>query len=81
LQDPDAFEKEYLAAVLPVEAPVSKPKKQKRTEDDDADFVPVGGADKGLDISTESLFKNLQAVQEARGKKVGIHGIQIFGGM
>lgn len=74
-QDPEAFEKEYTAAVapeiVPTPARVKKPKKGEDEEDEDFTTVTKGG--KGITFSPENIFKNLQVVQENRGKKVRIH--------
>jgi translation initiation factor 3 subunit C len=73
LQDSEAFEREYTAAVT-VEAPSApKPKKGKKIAEDDEDddeFTTVGKGGKSIQLTPESIFKNLQAIQEARGKKV-----------
>ena len=46
-------------------------KKTKATEEDeDEDFMTVGKGGKAIQFTPESIFKNLQVVQEARGKKV-----------
>ena len=34
------------------------------------EFTPVGKGGKAMQFTSEGIFKNLQAVQEARGKKV-----------
>lgn len=39
-------------------------------EDEDEDFMTVGKGGKAIQFTPESIFKNLQVVQEARGKKV-----------
>lgn len=70
-EDPEAFEREYTAAVT-VEAPTApKAKKGKKAEagSDDEEFTTVGKGGKTIQFTPESIFKNLQAVQEARGKK------------
>lgn len=71
-QDPEAFEREYTASVT-VEAPAAtKAKKGKKAaeEDEDEDFTTVGKGGKTVQLTPESIYKNLQAIQEARGKKV-----------
>ncbi|EKM54372.1 uncharacterized protein PHACADRAFT_258172 [Phanerochaete carnosa HHB-10118-sp] len=71
-EDPEAFEREYSAAVT-VEAPsVQKAKRGKKAEEgteDEEDFTTVGKGGKTIQFTPESIFKNLQAIQEARGKK------------
>jgi translation initiation factor 3 subunit C len=76
--DPDAFEREYAAAVQP-EAAASKPKKAKKTTALDSDdevaeavddqFTTVGKGGKAMQFTPDAIFKTLQLVQEARGKK------------
>ncbi|OJT13114.1 Eukaryotic translation initiation factor 3 subunit C [Trametes pubescens] len=70
-EDPEAFEKEYTAAVapeiVPTPARVTKVKKAEGEEDEDFTTVTKGG--KGITFSPENIFKNLQVVQENRGKK------------
>ena len=54
-------------------APV-KAKKGKATaleEDDEGEFATVGKGGKAMQFTPDGIFKNLQMVQEARGKKVG----------
>ena len=73
-QDSEAFEREYTAATVTVEAPAaSKAKKGKKVaeeEDEDEEFTTVGKGGKTIQFTPEGIFKNLQAIQEARGKKV-----------
>ncbi|KAI1795496.1 eukaryotic translation initiation factor 3 subunit 8 [Ganoderma leucocontextum] len=74
-EDPEAFLREYQTAVQPEVAPAStKVKKAKKVdedeeEDEDEDFMTVGKGGKAIQFTPESIFKNLQVVQEARGKK------------
>ncbi|KAH9929546.1 eukaryotic translation initiation factor 3 subunit 8 [Epithele typhae] len=73
-EDREGFERDYNALVLPDAAPkpVPKVKKVKKTSDDeeeDDDFTTVGKGGKSMQFTPESIFKNLQAIQEARGKK------------
>ncbi|KAM5531641.1 hypothetical protein V8D89_014693 [Ganoderma adspersum] len=70
-EDPESFEREYQTAVQPEVAPAAaKTKKVKKAEDDeDEDFMTVGKGGKAIQFTPESIFKHLQAVQEARGKK------------
>ena len=80
-QDPDVFEREYAAAVQP-EAAASKPRKAKKTLAHDSDdevaeavddqFTTVGKGGKAMQFTPDAIFKTLQLVQEARGKKVYI---------
>lgn len=76
LQDPEAFEREYTASAVTEEAPVQKAKKPKRTaegEDEESqvdEYTTVGKGGKAMQFTPEGIFKNLQLVQEARGKKV-----------
>lgn len=39
-------------------------------EGEDGDFTSVGKGGKALGFTPDSVFKNLQTVQESRGKKV-----------
>lgn len=56
--------------------PAAKPKKVKRTEgeeeEEEDEFTTVGKGGKAIQFTSEGIFKNLQMVQEARGKKVYI---------
>ena len=66
------FEREYTASFT-VEAPTTlKAKKGKKAEDeeDEEEFTTVGKGGRTLQLTPESIFKHLQAIQEARGKKV-----------
>ncbi|KAH8080293.1 eukaryotic translation initiation factor 3 subunit 8 [Cristinia sonorae] len=69
--DPDAFEKEYASfAQNDAPAPAKPAKKAKKAEEsEDEAFTTVGKGGKGMQFTPESIFKNLQLVQEARGKK------------
>ncbi|EMD37449.1 hypothetical protein CERSUDRAFT_114096 [Gelatoporia subvermispora B] len=72
--DPEAFEREWQATVAPETAtPAAKPKKVKRTEgeeeEEEDEFTTVGKGGKAIQFTSEGIFKNLQMVQEARGKK------------
>ncbi|PLW16572.1 hypothetical protein PCANC_11752 [Puccinia coronata f. sp. avenae] len=71
--DPEAFEQEAAAVDAPV-APVKKSKKSKSRDsdqeaEDDDDFTMVGKGGKSFSFSPDSIFKTLQSVLEARGKK------------
>ncbi len=71
-QDPEAFERDY-TALTTREAPASAPSRSTgpRAEGEaDDDFTTVGKGGKSMLFTSESIYKNLQAVQEARGKKV-----------
>ncbi|KAI5119955.1 hypothetical protein M0805_002144 [Coniferiporia weirii] len=74
-EDPDAFEREYAAAAAAVvaAAPVPKSKKAKISAGADEavedDFTTVGKGGKAMQFTSESIFQNLQLIQEARGKK------------
>ena len=74
LQDPEGFEREYAASVAPATVVATKPKKVKiageADEADDEDFTTVGKGGKAMVFTSESIFQNLQLIQEARGKKV-----------
>jgi len=71
--DPEAFEQEAAAVDAPV-APSKKSKKSKSRDseqgaEDDDDFTMVGKGGKSFSFSPDSIFKTLQSVLEARGKK------------
>ncbi|VDC02902.1 unnamed protein product, partial [Peniophora sp. CBMAI 1063] len=73
--DPEAFEREYNAAVAP-EVAAPKPKKAAaraaaadEEEGEDDGFETVGKGGKANVYSAEGILKNLAAIQEARGKK------------
>ncbi|KAI0358603.1 eukaryotic translation initiation factor 3 subunit 8 [Trametes cingulata] len=71
-EDPEAFEREYQTAVAPEVAPApAKAKKAKKADEDEEDeeFTTVGKGGKGIQFTPENIFKNLQVVQENRGKK------------
>jgi translation initiation factor 3 subunit C len=55
------------------EAPAVTRKKTTATEEDDDEFTTVGKGGKAMQFTADSIFKNLQLVQEARGKKVRSH--------
>ena len=70
VQDPEAFEREYAVAAAPVAPPVKKVKAPGVEETADEDFTTVGKGGKAMAYTSESIFQNLQLIQEARGKKV-----------
>ncbi|KAF4598288.1 translation initiation factor 3 subunit C [Pleurotus pulmonarius] len=68
--DPETFERDYLATITRETAPPPRAPRVKVVEGDDEDFttvVPKGV--KAMQFTSESIYKNLQSVQEARGKK------------
>ncbi|KAF9501962.1 eukaryotic translation initiation factor 3 subunit 8 [Pleurotus eryngii] len=68
--DPETFERDYLATITRDAAPPPRAPKMRVVEGDDEDFttvVPKGV--KAMQFTSESIYKNLQSVQEARGKK------------
>ncbi|RDB16856.1 Eukaryotic translation initiation factor 3 subunit C [Hypsizygus marmoreus] len=69
--DPEAFEREYTAIVAP--EPVAVPGRRAAAigagDEEANDFTTVGKGGRVLQFTPEGIFKNLQAVQEARGKK------------
>ncbi|KAF8587876.1 eukaryotic translation initiation factor 3 subunit 8 [Ramaria rubella] len=80
-EDPEGFEREYAAAVA---EPTAVPKAKKPTradledeEEEDGDFTSVGKGGKAMGFTPDSVFKNLQAVQENRGKKNTDRAVQI----
>jgi len=71
VQDPAAFEREYAAAVVPSATTlVVNPPAVGSDDEPVKEFTPVGKGGKAMQFTSEGIFKNLQAVQEARGKKV-----------
>ncbi|KAH7913883.1 eukaryotic translation initiation factor 3 subunit 8 N-terminus-domain-containing protein [Hygrophoropsis aurantiaca] len=83
--DPEAFEREYAALAQPTEAAPVKAKKVKKanlseSEDEgpeDDRFTTVGKGGKAMQFTTDSIFKTLKLVNEARGKKNTDRGEQI----
>lgn len=73
VQDPEAFEREYTTIISP-DVPSATPGRRSNAvcSDNEAidDFTTVGKGGKVMQFTSEGIFKNLQAVQEARGKKV-----------
>ena len=75
VQDPEGFERDFQATFASeATAAPAKAKKAKKGDDEDEDdeFTTVGKGGKTIQYTPESIFKNLQVVQEARGKKVSI---------
>ncbi|OBZ68150.1 Eukaryotic translation initiation factor 3 subunit C [Grifola frondosa] len=71
-QDPEAFEREYTISVQPEPVAPSKVKKARKPSSEDEegeDFTTVGKGGKAMSFTADGIFKNLQLVQEARGKK------------
>ncbi|ESK92951.1 eukaryotic translation initiation factor 3 subunit 8 [Moniliophthora roreri MCA 2997] len=72
--DPEAFEREYTAAISKeVPAPAggrpSTATEAAAAGDVEDGFQSVGKGGKTMQLTTEGIFKSLQVVQEARGKK------------
>lgn len=72
-EDPEAFEREYAAAIDESTSRSAKQKdSKKQTSDgavDDDSFTTVGKGGKAMQYTAESIFQNLQLISEARGKK------------
>ncbi|RPD78594.1 eukaryotic translation initiation factor 3 subunit 8 [Lentinus tigrinus ALCF2SS1-7] len=71
-EDPEGFERDFQATFVseaPAPAKAKKAKKGNDEEDEDEEFTTVGKGGKAIQFTPESIFKNLQVVQEARGKK------------
>ncbi|KAF7792277.1 hypothetical protein EIP86_003313 [Pleurotus ostreatoroseus] len=77
-KDPDAVEREYKQLLASETAPAApRPKKAKATaedeeegeDEDDDGFETVGKGGRTMQFTPDTIFKNLQLVQEARGKK------------
>ncbi|KAF8473797.1 eukaryotic translation initiation factor 3 subunit 8 N-terminus-domain-containing protein, partial [Gautieria morchelliformis] len=62
-EDPEGFEHEYAAAVAEPAVDVEE------EGDEGGDFTSVGKGGKALGFTPDSVFKNLQTVQESCGKK------------
>ena len=72
-QDPEAFEQEYAALAPQAQVRpevVRKPVGVVGDDDDDDDFTHVGKGGKATQYTSEGIYKHLQAIHEARGKKV-----------
>ncbi|KAK0241914.1 eukaryotic translation initiation factor 3 subunit 8 N-terminus-domain-containing protein [Armillaria nabsnona] len=71
--DPETFERDYAALTTREAPPAAAARPAARSGDADGeiidDFTTVGKGGKTMQFTSESIFKNLQAVQEARGKK------------
>ncbi|TDL24330.1 eukaryotic translation initiation factor 3 subunit 8 [Rickenella mellea] len=73
-KDPEAFEREYAASVS-IETPAPRTRVSGISEggDDETpepeDFTTVGRGGRVAQYTSDGIFKNLQLVQEARGKK------------
>lgn len=62
-----------MPATVAEPAPVVRSVRNAVTEEADEegdDFTSVGKGGKALGITADSVFKNLQTIQESRGKKV-----------
>ncbi|EIM83136.1 eukaryotic translation initiation factor 3 subunit 8 [Stereum hirsutum FP-91666 SS1] len=71
-EDPEAYERQYtVSSAPPVDSAAPKAKKNKAVVDveEDGDFETVGKGGKSIQFTAEGIFKNLQMIQEARGKK------------
>jgi translation initiation factor 3 subunit C len=75
LQDPEAFEREYQNLIAREAAPAVTTTTRTATgaANETDEFTTVGKGGKAQAYTSESIFKDLQAVQEARGKKVSHH--------
>ena len=66
VQNPEAYERSHApTSVTQVSAPAPSPGQERDVDD----FTTVGKGGKVMQITSEGIFKNLQAIQEARGKK------------
>ncbi|TFK44619.1 eukaryotic translation initiation factor 3 domain-containing protein [Crucibulum laeve] len=74
-EDPEGFERQYLTTITRDTTAPTAPAGGRRAataagEQEEIDeFTTVGKGGKVMQFTAESIFKNLQAVQEARGKK------------
>lgn len=73
LQDPEGFEREYQSAIA-VTAPSQPAVSRDRAvrPEDDEEFATVGQGGRIMQFTSDRVLKNLQSIQEARGKKVSI---------
>ncbi|KAF5322203.1 hypothetical protein D9619_001846 [Psilocybe cf. subviscida] len=71
LEDPEAFEHEYQALIARDAAPAvtTTTRTAIGAANETDEFTTVGKGGKAQAYTSESIFKDLQAVQEARGKK------------
>lgn len=72
-QDPEVFERDYQAAIAlaaPSQPSVPSQNRIATRQEDDEEFATVGKGGRIMQFTSEGVLKNLQAVQEARGKKV-----------
>ncbi|KAG5649452.1 hypothetical protein H0H81_003719 [Sphagnurus paluster] len=67
--DPETFEREYAAVVAPEPVTSKRTSTQTGEATEAENFTPVGKGGKVMQFTADGIFKNLQAVQEARGKK------------
>lgn len=84
LKDPEAFEREYAAATQGPEVAIHKPGSPPPGDSDNegaapsiTQFTPVGKGGKAMQFTADAIFKTLQLVQEARGKKVRIRSSRL----
>ncbi|KAJ3849720.1 eukaryotic translation initiation factor 3 subunit 8 N-terminus-domain-containing protein [Lentinula lateritia] len=81
--DPDTFERDYTALITrdappaPTVARAAIGTAAVTDEDENGGFKPVGKGGRTMLLTAEGIFKSLQAVQEARGKKNTDRGEQI----
>ncbi|KAH9961617.1 eukaryotic translation initiation factor 3 subunit 8 [Russula dissimulans] len=69
--DPETFEQEYATLAVPqtqVKAEVVR-RPAVAEDEDEEDFTRVGKGGKATQYTSEGIYKSLQAIQEARGKK------------
>ncbi|TFK22603.1 hypothetical protein FA15DRAFT_671398 [Coprinopsis marcescibilis] len=79
-EDPEAFEREYSALIskdVIVQPTAARTAGAVPGAEVVEDFTTVGKGGKALQFTADSIFKNLQAIQEARGKKNTDRGEQI----
>ena len=71
-QDPEVYERNHAPVTVSHGQGSIQAKKTSIVHEKEGDeFVTVGKGGKTVQFTAEGIFKNLQAVQEARGKKVG----------
>jgi hypothetical protein len=69
VQNPEAYERSHAPMSLS-QTPAAAQSTTPGQERDLDDFSTIGKGGKVVQITSEGIFKSLQAIQEARGKKV-----------
>jgi|SRR6266550_6532217 len=72
VQNPEAYERSHAPMSLSQTPAAAQSTGTPGQEKDLDDFSTIGKGGKVMQITSEGIFKSLQAIQEARGKKVDI---------